>query len=79
MLNRYYLSTLAIFLLKITPTPLSIWWDSILVLYLISRTADAPFVSVRVLMSLAGHRSIGTTQAYIDVNDDMKRKAVELV
>ena len=36
-------------------------------------------VSVRVLMSLAGHRNIGTTQAYIDVNDDMKRKAVELV
>jgi integrase/recombinase XerD len=36
-------------------------------------------VGVRVLMSLAGHRHIGTTQAYIDVNDDMKRKAVELV
>ena len=36
-------------------------------------------VGVRVLMSLAGHRSISTTQAYIDVNDDMKRKAVELV
>jgi integrase/recombinase XerD len=36
-------------------------------------------VSVRVLMSLAGHRNISTTQAYIDVNDDMKRRAVELV
>jgi integrase/recombinase XerD len=36
-------------------------------------------VGVRVLMSLAGHRNIGTTQAYIDVNDDMKRRAVELV
>ena len=36
-------------------------------------------VGVRVLASLAGHRSISTTQAYIDVNDDMKRKAVELV
>lgn len=36
-------------------------------------------VSVRVLQSLAGHRSISTTQAYIDVNDAMKRKAVELV
>jgi integrase/recombinase XerD len=36
-------------------------------------------VGVRVLMSLAGHRSISTTQAYIDVNDDMKRKAVELI
>ena len=36
-------------------------------------------VSVRVLASLAGHRNISTTQCYIDVNDDMKRKAVELV
>lgn len=36
-------------------------------------------VGVRVLASLAGHRSIATTQAYIDVNDDMKRKAVELI
>ena len=36
-------------------------------------------ISVRVLASLAGHRSIATTQAYIDVNDDQKRKAVELV
>ena len=36
-------------------------------------------VGVRVLASLAGHRSIATTQAYIDVNDDQKRKAVELV
>jgi integrase/recombinase XerD len=36
-------------------------------------------VSVRVLQSLAGHRNISTTQAYIDVNDAMKRRAVELV
>ena len=35
-------------------------------------------VSVRVLMNLAGHRSISTTQAYIDINDDMLRSAVEL-
>jgi integrase/recombinase XerD len=35
-------------------------------------------VGVRVLMSLAGHKNISTTQAYIDVNDDMKRRAVEL-
>lgn len=35
-------------------------------------------VGVRVLMSLAGHRNISTTQAYIDVNDEMKRMAVEL-
>jgi site-specific recombinase XerD len=36
-------------------------------------------IGVRVLASLAGHKSIATTQAYIDVNDDMKRAAVELV
>ena len=36
-------------------------------------------ISVRVLASLAGHKNISTTQCYIDVNDDMKRKAVELV
>ncbi len=36
-------------------------------------------VSVRVLMSLAGHRHLGTTQKYIDVNDDLLRSAVELV
>jgi integrase/recombinase XerD len=30
-------------------------------------------------MALAGHSNISTTQAYIDVNDDMKRRAVELV
>ena len=36
-------------------------------------------ISVRVLAELAGHRSIAVTQKYIDVNDDMKRRAVELV
>jgi integrase/recombinase XerD len=36
-------------------------------------------IGVRVLASLAGHRSIAVTQRYIDVNDDMKRQAVELV
>lgn len=35
-------------------------------------------VGVRVLASLAGHASIATTQKYIDVNDEMKRRAVEL-
>lgn len=35
-------------------------------------------VGVRVLASLAGHRSIAVTQRYIDVNDEMKRNAVEL-
>jgi integrase/recombinase XerD len=36
-------------------------------------------IGVRVLASLAGHRSIAVTQRYIDVNDEMKRNAVELV
>ena len=36
-------------------------------------------ISVFVLAALAGHRSIATTQKYITVHDDMKRKAVELV
>lgn len=36
-------------------------------------------VGVRVLASLAGHRSITVTQRYIDVNDDMQRRAVELI
>ncbi len=36
-------------------------------------------ISVRVLASLAGHRNISTTQCYIDVNDEMKRRAVELI
>jgi integrase/recombinase XerD len=30
-------------------------------------------------MALAGHRNITTTQAYIDVNDNMQRSAVELI
>jgi integrase/recombinase XerD len=36
-------------------------------------------IGVRVLASLAGHRSIAVTQKYIDVNDEMKRNAVELI
>jgi integrase/recombinase XerD len=36
-------------------------------------------ISVRILASLAGHKSIAVTQKYIDVNDDMKRAAVELI
>jgi integrase/recombinase XerD len=35
-------------------------------------------IGVRVLASLAGHRSIEVTQKYIEVNDDMRRRAVEL-
>lgn len=36
-------------------------------------------IGVRVLASLAGHKSISVTQRYIDVNPDMQRNAVELV
>lgn len=36
-------------------------------------------VSVRVLAELAGHKNISVTQKYIDINDDMLKKAVELV
>jgi integrase/recombinase XerD len=36
-------------------------------------------VSVRVLMELAGHRSMAVTQRSIDVNPSMMRKAVELL
>jgi len=32
-----------------------------------------------VIMGLSGHRSLSSVQCYIDTNDDMKRKAVELV
>ncbi len=36
-------------------------------------------VSPKVIMTLAGHRHLTTTQRYIDVNDEMLRKDVNLV
>lgn len=36
-------------------------------------------VSAKVIMTLAGHRNLTTTQRYIDVRDDMMRSAVELL
>ena len=36
-------------------------------------------VSVRVLMELANHRNISTTQRYIDINENMKKSAIELI
>lgn len=36
-------------------------------------------ISVFVLAALAGHKNIATTQRYITVNEDLKRRAVELV
>lgn len=44
---------------------------------LITNLADKG-VSVRVLQSIARHANLSTTQAYIDVNDAMKRRAIEL-
>ena len=36
-------------------------------------------VSPKVIMELAGHKHLGTTQRYIEVNDEMKRAAVEVL
>jgi integrase/recombinase XerD len=36
-------------------------------------------VSVRVLQSIARHANLSTTQCYIDCNDAMKRKAIDLL
>ncbi len=36
-------------------------------------------VSPKVIMTLAGHKHLTTTQRYIDVNDEMLRTAVNLV
>ena len=35
-------------------------------------------VSPKVLMTLAGHKHLSTTQRYIDVNDELLLEAVEL-
>jgi len=36
-------------------------------------------VGVRVLMALAGHRNMATTQRYLDLNEDMMKVAVNLI
>jgi integrase/recombinase XerD len=36
-------------------------------------------ISAKVIMTLAGHKHLSTTQRYIDVNDEMMRQAVEVV
>jgi len=36
-------------------------------------------VGVRVLMALAGHRHMSTTQRYIDINDEMLKAAANLI
>ena len=46
--------------------------------YFITKMSAAG-VSARAIMALAGHKNLATTQRYIDVHDDMLRKAVELV
>lgn len=35
-------------------------------------------VSAKVIMTLAGHKFLSTTQRYIDLNDQMLRQAVEI-
>lgn len=44
--------------------------------WFITRLAHAG-VSPKVIMTLAGHKHLTTTQRYIDVNDEMLRRAVE--
>lgn len=46
--------------------------------WFITRLAHSA-VSPKVIMTLAGHKSLATTQRYIDVNDDLMRAAVECV
>jgi integrase/recombinase XerD len=36
-------------------------------------------ISAKVIMTLAGHKHLSTTQRYIDVNDEMLKQAVEVV
>ena len=36
-------------------------------------------VSPKVIMTLAGHKHLGTTQRYIEVNDEMMKAAVEVI
>jgi integrase/recombinase XerD len=36
-------------------------------------------ISTKVIMSLAGHRQLSTTQRYIEINDQMLRQAVEVL
>lgn len=36
-------------------------------------------VSLKVIMQLVGHKNLSTTQHYIEVTDDMMRRAVELL
>ena len=36
-------------------------------------------ISAKVIMELAGHKHLTTTQRYIEVNDEMKRAAVEIL
>jgi integrase/recombinase XerD len=46
--------------------------------WFITRLAHAA-VSPKVIMELAGHKHLTTTQRYIEVNDQMKRAAVEVL
>lgn len=36
-------------------------------------------IALKVLQNIAQHSLLSTTQSYIDVNDAMKRKAIDLI
>ena len=46
--------------------------------WFITRLAQSN-VSMKVIMTLAGHKHLSTTQRYIDVNDEMMRQAIRLL
>ena len=46
--------------------------------WFITRMAHAG-ISPKVIMELAGHKQLKTTQRYIDVSDEQKRCAVEVL
>lgn len=46
--------------------------------WFITRLAHAG-VSPKVIMTLAGHKSLATTPRYIDVNDELMSQAVEIL
>ncbi|MEP2980665.1 MAG: site-specific integrase [Lentilitoribacter sp.] len=46
--------------------------------WFITKLANAG-VSAKVIMELAGHKNLSTTQRYIEVNEEMKKQAVNLL
>lgn len=44
-----------------------------------SRVSGRNGLSPKVIMTLAGHKHLGTTQRYVDENDEMLKMVVEVV